>query len=273
MKLCYCDESATGNDNISVMVGIVVDTFRMKPTKDYWTEKLNKLSAIISVELSELHTAKFYKNQGVWRGVDRETKSKIITKIIDWLCKRNHKLVFSVIHKSKYQDKKDQGKIPCEIDNIWKAMGFHIILSLQKEFQKEKSNKGNTLFIFDNKKTEEDHFTKLILNPPDWSDNYYNRKSGQDRLDQIIDVPYFADSKNVGLIQVADFISYLIRRYVELEGGMDRERYRDEKKSINKWIKKLRTIFINYPSMYLKKGRSDTAKIFCNIAPDSIINL
>lgn len=33
MKLCYCDESGTGNEPVAVMVGIVVDTKRMHLTK------------------------------------------------------------------------------------------------------------------------------------------------------------------------------------------------------------------------------------------------
>jgi hypothetical protein len=48
-------------------------------------------------------------------------------------------------------------------------------------------------------------FTKLLLNPPAWSDTYYGRKKKQEQPDQIVDVPHFVDSKEVALIQLADF--------------------------------------------------------------------
>jgi hypothetical protein len=46
-------------------------------------------------------------------------------------------------------------------------------------------------------------FTDLIDNPPPWSDAYYDRGTKQDQLDQVIDVPYFGDSREVPLIQLA----------------------------------------------------------------------
>ena len=88
---------------------------------------------------------------------------------------------------------------------------FNITLSLQKYFQREKKNKGNIVLVFDNEESEKVRFTDLVLNPPDWTDTYYNRAKKQPKLDQIVDVPHFVDSKDVGLIQLADFICFFFK--------------------------------------------------------------
>lgn len=42
----------------------------------------------------------------------------------------------------------------------------------------------------------------------------------QKQLDQIVDVPYFGDSREVVLIQVADFAAFFLRRYAEIQEGL-----------------------------------------------------
>lgn len=112
----------------------------------------------------------------------------------------------------------------------------------------------------------------MILSPPDWSDEYYSKKKKQEKLDQIIDAPYFADSKNVGLIQVADFLSYFVRRYIEIETGVVPPKYKEEGDKIEKWFKAIKARLIPYQSMYPKTKRCATAELYWKLAPDSIKN-
>ncbi len=90
---------------------------------------------------------------------------------------------------------------------------------MQRAFQGEEKNKGNTIFVFDDEHMEERDFKTFISDPPRWTDSYYSRERRQAPLDEIIDVPYFADSKHVALLQVADFIAYFLRRYAEIREG------------------------------------------------------
>ena len=39
MKFCYLDETGTGSEPIAIIIGILVDAYRMKPTKKDWDEK------------------------------------------------------------------------------------------------------------------------------------------------------------------------------------------------------------------------------------------
>jgi hypothetical protein len=57
MKFCYFDESGTGEEPFSVMVGVIVDSQRMRLTKEHWDSLLQSLSAKIGKDISELHTS------------------------------------------------------------------------------------------------------------------------------------------------------------------------------------------------------------------------
>jgi hypothetical protein len=38
MKVCYFDESGTGEEPVAVVTGVVVDAQRMHATKEHWSE-------------------------------------------------------------------------------------------------------------------------------------------------------------------------------------------------------------------------------------------
>ena len=111
---------------------------------------------------------------------------------------------------------------------MWRFMGLHLLLAVQRAHQRLPKNKGNTVFVFDHEEREKMRFTDLIRNPPAWSDSYYSKAKKQSRLDQVVDVPYFGDSEEVHLLQVADFLAYFLRRHLEMRAGYEGERYDDE---------------------------------------------
>ncbi|PLK50667.1 DUF3800 domain-containing protein [Uliginosibacterium sp. TH139] len=262
MKLCYCDETGTGEEPYAVLLGVVVDATRMHVTKDDWADFLRQLSEIVGQEFHELHTRNFYSGSGIWKNLTGPQRSEVIDFFINWFADRKHHVVFSAIDKAAHKDKLESGELPEEINTVWKAMGFHVALAIQKYFQGEQKNKGNTIFIFDEEVKEETRFQKLILNPPEWSDNYYGKTKKQKRLCQIVDAPYFADSKNVGLLQVADFLAYFVRRYIEIAEGDIPEKYKGEGEKIKGWFSKIKARSIPYQSMYPKKQRSEAADVF-----------
>ncbi len=267
MKFCYVDESGTGREPYAVMVGIVVDAQRMRVTKNQWLGLLKLLSRLVGKPVREIHTRDFYPGRGIWRKIDGKMRSKVISAVFDWFEERRHLMICSAIDKSKYKEKEMNKALPNGLKTIWKCLGLHVILGIQKAFQSEKRNKGNTLMIFDNEKREELRFADLIRNPPDWTDEYYGRGKKQGRLDQIIDVPYFADSRNVGLVQMADFAAFFLRRYVEIKTGAVPPKYKEEKERIDGWIDSLCKRQVLKSATYAKIGRSGAAEIFWSVAP------
>jgi hypothetical protein len=57
MKVCYCDESGTGDEPIAVMVGVLVDSQRMHITKKDWCELLEQFSSRCILQKATLREA------------------------------------------------------------------------------------------------------------------------------------------------------------------------------------------------------------------------
>jgi len=273
LKVCYCDESGTGDEPIAVMAGIVVDSTRMHITKENWGGLLSALSGVVGRPITELHTKDFYPGNGVWRGLDGPQRSRVTDIILGWFARRRHRAVYSAVDKKKYFKSLELGEIPEELNTPWRFMGFHLILSMQRCFQKQKKPKGNTIFIFDNEEREERKFIDLLRSPPVWSDSYYSKRKKQERLDQVVDVPYFSDSKDVALIQMADFVAFFLRRYAEIKEKLVPEKYTGEAKKISSWVKKIAERSIGSNHIYPKTGRCKCADLFYSHAPASIRRL
>jgi len=270
MNFCYLDESGTGNEPYAVMTGIIVNAYRMNITKKDWAELLNALSQIIGKPLQEIHTSDFYAGNGPWRNLDGPIRARIIGIIFDWLDKRKHEIVYTAIDKTLFSSNFHNEPHVSDVCTLWRFMALHICLSLQKYFQSYKGNKGNTVVIFDNQETEAEEFIKLIRKPPEWTDTYYQLKQSQERLDQIIDVPYFGDSRHVGLIQLADFVSFFLRKHIEIQMGIPPD-YVDEPRLIEEWAKIALKQSIPTSAIYLKKGRCECADLFYRYAPSCLL--
>jgi hypothetical protein len=266
MKLCYCDESGTGNEPIAVMVGVVVDSQRMHITKEDWDGLLQHLSGIVGVQVDELHTRDFYSGNRAFRGIAGPKRSEYISTIFQWFADRKHHFIHTAIDKNAFRSAVAMGAVPPEIQTVWRCMGAHIILAAQRAVQKIEQTKGHTIFIFDNEHREEKHFKQFIFQPPPWSDSYYERGKKQRALEHVVDVPYFADLKDVALLQLADFTAYFLRRYAEIEERHSDPKYPDEYPKVKNWIDLLADRSIGLNCIYPCKGRDKRQTFFTSCA-------
>jgi hypothetical protein len=278
MKFVYIDESGIATEPIGVMVGVIADSHRMRPTKEAWNSLLSELSRIIGRTIKEIHTRDFYSGNSPWRDLDGIQRTAIITAIFEWLQRRKHSVVFSAVHKEKFNHTFNDEAVFTDIETLWRFLALHISLSLQKYFQgaprgknRTINQKGNFVLIFDNEVREERHFTDLLLDAPEWTDSYYKRLPKQEKLSQIVDVPHFVDSKDVGLIQLADFICFFIRKHIELQMGYVKPDYGDEMEKVSQWAKIIFKQSIPKNYCYVSKGRCACSELFCKYAPDIIL--
>lgn len=270
MKFCYIDESGTGDEPFAVMAGLIVDAYRMRPTKADWAGALSQLSELTGRAITEFHTRDFYPGNGVWRGLDGVMRAQIITVLFEWLAERQHHLVYVAVDKAAFDTAFDSHPFAPSVGSLWRFMALHVTLALQRHFRNTKNNKGNTVLIFDREEMEKTEFTELIVEPPSWTDSYYQRNPKKDRLEQIIDVPHFVDSKHVGLIQVADLLAFFLRRHLEIESGKVPARYEGEGEKVSAWIERALARSIPKPMTYLQKGRCDAADLLVAFAPDKL---
>lgn len=283
MKFCYVDESGCGDEAVLVMAGIVCDAARMHITKNDWAGILSILSDRLRKPIQEFHTRHFYRGHGIWYDLDGNERSLVMSVIIKWLLNRHHAVAFTAIDKKKaaeldYNDKPDflsKNKVP----NYWRLAALHLMLCIQKEYQRYKKTKGHTVMIFDHEIKEEGELAEVSLNPPKWSDSYYGynrnskKKNNPAPLSHIIDVPYFADSKQVGMLQVADLFAYLIRHYTELNAGYTKPQYSGEKTVLTKWIKQIAKFMLPDSNRWPAIGACNCAKFFRSMAPDALIRV
>ena len=273
MNFCYSDESGTGSESIATMVGILVDTSRMHLTKQHWNELLEILRGIIGHDIAELHTSNFYSGNGVWRGMDGPMRATVIAAILDWLAERKHHIVYSAVMKDSYYKAVELQELPKELNSPWRFLGFHLTLAIQRYSQSKLRNKGNTFLVFDNQERERARFSDIVKNPPEWSENYYKPKKNEQPLNQIIDVPAFQDSKEVELLQVADFLAFFLRRYAEIKEGLVGPKYTDEEEKISGWIAQLKKRSIGSAHIYPKVRPTEAHTLFYRYAPRSIREL
>lgn len=274
MKFCYCDESGMGEEPIATMVGVVVDADRMHVTKGDWQSLLDLLTEVTGQRITELHMRDLYPGNGPYRRVlDGPDRADLITQICRWIADRKHHFVYASVVKDGYRQAWARQDIPDELGTIWRFMGFHMMLAMQRRFMREPVPKGNTVFVFDNEEREEMRFADLVLRPREWSDAYYNRPRNAEPLDQVIDTPYFGDSKDVSLIQVADCAAYIFRRFAELHEGLARERYEGEKERVAEWASMLAARSIGRSHIYPRTSRNDAQNLFFDLAPQSMRSL
>ena len=86
MRFVYIDESGTGEEPVSVMVGVIADSYRMRLTKQHWNSLLKELSKIVKKPIEEIHTRDFYSGNSPWRDLKGIDRYNIITT------KKNNKI-------------------------------------------------------------------------------------------------------------------------------------------------------------------------------------
>jgi hypothetical protein len=275
MKFCYIDESGYGDEPIIVMAGIVVDAFRMHITKGHWDHLLNILSIRAGRPVIEFKTRLFYRGAGIWNDLNGDERSTVIQEIISWLRERKHNVAFTAIDKKKLRSLprncRPEG-FPDQCPSPWVLAAFHLLLGIQKQHQGSKATKGHTVCIFDKEFTEERGLVALVRDPPAWSDTFYSA-SPRSRLDQIVDVPYFADSRDVGLLQVADLFAYLLRNYAELESGYREPKYHGESAKLKGWAQQVVSIALPQMTRWPRKSVCPCAALFNAVAPEPLERL
>ena len=279
MKFCYADESGHG-DEITVVAGVIVDSLRMHRTKSEWNDLLTDSNNLLKnsddatgSRILELKGRELYRGNAAWRKLDGGQRTKLIELVINWMCERKHKVTFGAVVKSSLSANRNCSDIEGFQDSSpWCVAAMHLILGLQKQHQKVKQNKGHTLFVFDHVK-EGNELLEFVRDLPDALGEFYNQKAGSIPLDQVIDVPYFADSKDVELIQVADLIAFILRLYAAIGEGLIEEKFHGERDRLREWIGLMQPVLLPDSSRWKRSQRGKCESFFRKVAPASLVSL
>ena len=221
----------------------------------------------------ELKGRELYRGNAYWRGWDSGERSNLIENIIQWMTERKHAIAFGAVSRSRLANQVasfDLGGFQAATE--WTIAAMHLILGVQKQHQKEEKNKGNTVFVFDNAK-EKDELLQLVHQPPKEVEGFYGRKRKQLPLDQVVDVPYFVDSRDVGLIQVADLFAFILRLYAELTENLLPEKFDGERKRLKEWLAQMKPVLLPDSMRWPQRSSEASVSFFRLVAPPSLLRL
>ena len=256
-----------------IVAGIIVDAARMSKAKRDWDELMEDAQAHLTGNVAELKARDLYQGNDKWRRIDGGERNDLMENIITWMANKRHKLTFGAVSRQRLEDVNNNLKVEGLQDlSTWTVAAMHVVLSVQKCFQGGQKSKGNTVLVFD-KATKLDELTELVISPPEVMHGFYGKERNQTPLDQIVDVPYSADSRHVGLIQVADFFAYIIRLHGELQDGIADEKFDGEAKRLEGWIRDMKQCFLK-DSMRWPQGSKDPCTQFLRAAaPQSLLRI
>ncbi|HXF89624.1 MAG TPA: DUF3800 domain-containing protein [Xanthobacteraceae bacterium] len=273
MKICYVDESGNSpQDPCLVMVGVLVDAYRLNRTREEFAEIFDDVQRLFEENLRELKGSKMIFGRDRWRKVDPEVRKKIAGHLCKWIGDRKHYLALSAIDRSKLK-KDDTADVPKQCRDDWLAGGLHIALQIQKSHQNKDKNKGHTFLIFDDNKVKADALSDLLWQPPEWTDDYYDRQKKQGRLDQIVDTTFSIKSHHAGLVQVADLFAFIFRRYAEMKDFEKPEEWAGEQALIEEYVAILASRLLPRSCRWPAKQNGASSRWFNSIAPASLMSL
>ena len=274
MKLVFLDENGKSQDQVSVIAGVVIDAYRIHSTRRDWVSMLAKMATLAGQPIAEFHMRNAYSGNDEWKSAGIKNREKAITGVLDWLAGKGHRIVFSASMQVAFQARLSSGcAMTSELGSRWVSEAFHIALAVNKANQGLKGNKGKSILVFDKGSGYETALSQLLVNPPGWSDTYYAKGKKDDRLSQIMDTSFFADSIHAPLIQLADTVAFILRRLAEIRDVGQNERFTDERKNLEGWLAVIQPTIQPAQHRYKKTGRCACADLFWDLAPPSLRDL
>jgi len=109
---------------------------------------------------------------------------------------------------------------------------------------------------------------EVLWAPPTCLDGYYPKETKQDHLNQIIDTAFAVHSHYCSLVQVADLLAFIVRRYFELRNKVNDPEWDEEPVFIKQCLEIIAPRIHKNAGAMKKSNGSISAKWYRDIAPD-----
>jgi Protein of unknown function (DUF3800) len=169
----------------------------------------------------ELKGQALFRGSGAWAGVGHADRAAARRRVLEWLEERGHKVVTSGLVYARL----DEACAACPglvgmsaraIATVHTALAIH-----RSKYAANGSGrrKNATLLFFDRQDQDESAVAAAIATPPEWAVEFVGDRASSGELTAIVDTAYFVDSVQAPLIQVADFVAYMIMCKAALDEG------------------------------------------------------
>jgi hypothetical protein len=230
MKFIYVDESG-GRDqgDVFVLCGLMVDAYKLrKKTADFDT-KLEALFAKHPGNRGDLKTSRFINGRGGWGQIDPQERKDFLTDVCRLAVANGGKIYGLGLSFNTFDAAVAADHGHPFGNSYWIAASMFTSALVQKKMQGVANSKGLTVLIMDDNKAEMARLSDSLYDCNDWYDGLYQcrgrvrgknvwlPRTKKDRFDQIINTAFAIKSDHSSLVQVADAISYVYRRHLELK--------------------------------------------------------
>jgi len=228
MFLFYGDESGhvgrtgTTAQPVLVVAGLLVNTHRAGKTRREFSDLLAALSEHAGRPLDELKGQQLFRGSGPWRACGHEKRALARHEVLRWIANRRHAVVASgLVYQTLPAAIRACPDVAALTPRVLATL--HCSLAIQRNqyaTQASSQNKLVALLVFDQQDGPDQARTQALLARPEpWILKFVRPKTAGDELSAIVDTAYFADSRRAPLIQVADFLAFMIQRKATLDAG------------------------------------------------------
>ena len=254
MKFAYIDESGdASHSDVFVMAGVLIDAYKLRKSTSDFDKKLNDLRGCHRSEPNDFKATWIINGKKGWEEIQFEERKKFIDEIVNLVVKVGKVYAFSMSIKCFDVTVENFKCLPKNQKKHWVACSMFISSLIQKKMQKVSASKGLSVLIFDDNKKFMPKLSDGLYECDGWYDALYaspKKLKGKmvyevelkKRFDQIINTAFAIKSEHSSLVQVADILSYIYRRHLELSSlneNCDDKKLEDEKKLYKGWVGKL----------------------------------
>lgn len=279
MYIAYVDESGhcgrkfNSNQPIELLAGVITDItklFKTQKEQMYLLELIRK----IGIDISELKAQEIYGGRNGWGKVESDVRNQIFDEILKWMHERSCKTIICPVCSEKYFQLKESGNVIANrLQFPYEAGALNIILAIQRYKSGTKNNKGKTAIIFDEQLDHDKNITAIFESDLSFTDGYTGytpkprAKIQPERLDEIIDVPFFSKSHLVILMQLADIVAFIANKDIQLNYLGIEEKYDGEKDRISHWASFIKQSLIPHTAIN-PTGKTELEQFYRDIRPE-----
>lgn len=230
MKFIYVDESgARDQGDVFVMSGLMVDAYKLRKKTADFDAKLEAIFAQHPGTRGDLKTKRFINGSGAWKQVPAQERKDFLREICELAVATGGKVYGVALSYDRFDAALAAGYDHPFGNSYWIASAMFVSSLVQKKMQGVANAKGLTVFIMDDNKQEMANFSDGLYKCSEWYDGLYQCRSKmrgksvwldrkpKDRFDQIINTAFAIKSDHSSLVQVADALSWVYRRHLELK--------------------------------------------------------
>lgn len=230
MKFIYVDESgARDQGDVFVMSGLMVDAYKLRKKTADFDAKLEAIFAQHPGTRGDLKTKRFINGAGAWSQVPAQQRKNFLREICELAVAKGGKVYAVALSYDRLDVALAAGHGHPFANSYWITGAMFVSSLVQKKMQGVANSKGLTVFIMDDNKLEMANLSDGLYKCSEWYDGLYQRRGTKrgksvwldrkpkDRFDQIINTAFAIKSDHSSLVQVADALSWVYRRHLELK--------------------------------------------------------